>query len=76
MRRLQHHVCADCGAPTDKFLCERCAEICEALTAEGKYYAYRKDHLDRNDMPQALDPPKTKRQMTRSRPTRRHYLAV
>lgn len=48
------HVCADCGIPTESFLCERCAEICEALTAEGKYYAYKTGQLDASELPPDL----------------------
>ncbi len=32
--------CPDCGALTDKFLCERCARVCENLTASGEYHRY------------------------------------
>lgn len=40
MNRKSPHRCPDCGAPTDQFLCERCAEVCENLTASGEYYRY------------------------------------
>lgn len=40
MNRTSPHRCPDCGAPTDKFLCERCAKVCENLTASGEYYKY------------------------------------
>ena len=33
--------CADCGAPTEKFLCDRCAEICDHLTMRGEYWFRR-----------------------------------
>lgn len=38
MKRDTQNQCADCGAPTANFLCDRCAEICDALTATGEYW--------------------------------------
>lgn len=40
MIRNSPHRCPDCGSLTDKFLCERCAQVCENLTASGEYYRY------------------------------------
>jgi hypothetical protein len=33
--------CADCGAVTESFLCDRCAEICDQLTVRGEYWFRR-----------------------------------
>jgi hypothetical protein len=35
------HRCADCGAVTESFLCDRCAEICDQLTVRGEYWFRR-----------------------------------
>ncbi len=42
MQQHEDQTCADCGIPCKNLLCERCAEICNILTAAGEYYAYRR----------------------------------
>lgn len=41
MRKDTPNRCADCGAPTRSFLCDRCAEICDQLTQRGEYWFRR-----------------------------------
>lgn len=41
MKQETPNRCADCGAPTKSFLCDRCAEICDQLTLRGEYWFRR-----------------------------------
>lgn len=46
--------CADCGAPTTSFLCERCAQICDNLTVRGEYWFRRIRPVKRPRTPQIV----------------------
>jgi hypothetical protein len=41
MTKETRNRCADCGAPTPSFLCDRCAQICDNLTIRGEYWFRR-----------------------------------
>lgn len=41
MSQKTRNRCADCGAPTSSFLCDRCAQICDNLTLRGEYWFRR-----------------------------------
>jgi hypothetical protein len=43
--------CVDCGAPTQDFLCPRCAEICDKLTSRGEYWERTVRSADRLGIP-------------------------
>jgi hypothetical protein len=46
--------CADCGASTASFLCDRCAQICDKLTVRGEYWFRRIRPVKRPRVSQAV----------------------
>jgi hypothetical protein len=56
--------CADCGAPTKSFLCDRCAEICDHLTMRGEYWFRRIRPIQE---PQVVQAPRRGDRSSRSR---------
>lgn len=74
MRTDSIHRCANCHARSERFLCPRCATVCDSLTSAGLYREYLKGSIDEARLPRTVRRLLDKSPRLGPRPGVRHFL--